>query len=235
MSQSRLTVPLELKAISDRGEIEGHGSTFGNVDLGGDIVMPGAFKRSLAEHRKAGTMPQMFWMHQPDKVPGMWTEMAEDDKGLWVKGVLADTALGREMRTLATMKAVRGLSIGYKTLPGGIDFDDDGNRLLVEMGLWEVSMVSLAMNPIARIEAAKARLSDLGEYVPTGREFERTLRRAGCSKTVSRRIVAMILGGETGGTPDEPGSRWDADDEGKAILESLERWTDATVREVFRR
>jgi uncharacterized protein len=228
---AHLTVPLELKSIGDR-EIEGHGSTFGNVDLGGDIVVPGAFKRSLAAHRKAGTMPQMFWMHQPDRVPGKWVEMAEDGDGLAVKGVLADTDLGREMRTLAQMKAVRGLSIGYQTKD--FDFDRDGNRLLKEINLWEVSLVSLAMNPMARIESAKARLSAGGEYVPTAREFERALRDVGCSKTVSRRIVAMILDGDDGGTPSDPDSRWDADDEGKAILASLERWTDSTVREVFR-
>ena len=66
--------------------------------------MPGAYKRSLAEHRKDGALPQMFWMHQMDQVPGMWLEMEEDKKGLYVKGTLADTALGNEMHTLLGMK-----------------------------------------------------------------------------------------------------------------------------------
>jgi hypothetical protein len=82
-----LTVSLEIKSLSDR-EFDGHGSIFGNVDLGGDIVLPGAFKRSLAQHRKEGSLPQMFWMHDPSRVPGKWLSMSEDEDGLAVKGVL---------------------------------------------------------------------------------------------------------------------------------------------------
>ncbi len=187
-----LTVPLEVKALND-GELEGHGSVFRNVDRGGDVVVPGAFKRSLAQHKKSGTLPQMFWMHDPSRVPGKWTDMAEDEYGLHVRGVLAETELGREMRTLAQMKAVRGLSIGYQVKDA--DYDADGNRLLKEIDLWEVSLVSLAMNPLARIEAAKARLSRDGEYVPTAREFERTLRDAGYSRKIAATLVGKVFDG----------------------------------------
>jgi hypothetical protein len=177
----------------------------------------------------------MFWMHDAARVPGRWLEMGEDDKGLAVKGELAETELGREMRTLAQMKAVRGLSIGYQIKDA--DFDDDGNRLLKEIDLWEVSLVSLAMNPLAQIESAKSRLSSAGEYIPTEREFEKSLRAAGCSKNIARALIAKIFdGGEVGGMPAEP--RWDADDidaEAKALLESLERSTGSIVREAFRR
>lgn len=214
MSEAKqtLTVPLEVKALGDR-ELEGHGSVFRNVDLGGDIVVPGAFKRSLAEHRKAGSMPQMFWMHDPTRVPGKWTEMAEDERGLAVKGVLAPTELGNEMRTLAQMKAVRGLSIGY--MARDVDFDGDGNRLIKEIDLWEVSLVSLAMNPLAQIAAAKARVSADGEYVPTEREFELSLKRLGYSRKVSRLIVAKVFddvdaGGSSGMLDAVGKARWDA-------------------------
>nr|NIS40236.1 HK97 family phage prohead protease [Desulfuromonadales bacterium] len=71
MTAQVLTFPFEVKQIGER-EFEGYGSTFGNVDLGDDIVVRGAFKRTLAEHRKAGTMPLMFWMHDPRQVPGVW-------------------------------------------------------------------------------------------------------------------------------------------------------------------
>ena len=182
----------EVKAL-ENGEFEGLGSTFGNIDLGGDIVVPGAFKRSLAQHRKDGTMPGMFWMHDPSQVPGVWQEMQEDDEGLRVKGELAPTQLGTETRTLLQMKAVRGLSIGF--VANDVGFDDDGNRLLKEIDLWEVSVVSLAMNPLARVEAAKARLSESGEYVPTEREFERDLRRVGYSKAVARKLCARLFDG----------------------------------------
>lgn len=184
-----LNIALELKAMNSR-EFEGHGSVFGNVDLGGDVVLPGAFKRTLASHKKAGTMPAMFWMHQPDQVPGAWSDMGEDSKGLYVKGELADTQLGNEIHTLLKMKAVRGLSIGYRTVES--EYDKDGNRLLKELDLWEVSPVSLAMNPLAKVEAVKARLSVAGEYVPTEREFERLLRDVGCSRKIAATLVAKL-------------------------------------------
>ncbi|HEU4603160.1 MAG TPA: HK97 family phage prohead protease [Steroidobacteraceae bacterium] len=213
-----LTVSLEIKALADR-EFEGHGSIFKNVDFGGDIVLPGAFKRSLAAHRKAGSMPQMFWMHDPSRVPGKWIDMHEDSKGLAVKGVLADTELGNEIRTLLKMDAVRGLSIGYVTKDQ--DFDDDGNRLLKEVDLWEVSVVSMPMNPLAQVTHSKTRLSASGEYVPTAREFEHFFREKGCSKSVARRLVAKIFE-DSGAMPDD--SRWDAGHvDLEAVKEALSR------------
>lgn len=223
-----LNFGLEIKALNDR-ELEGHGSIFGNVDKGGDVVVPGAFKRTLAEHRKAGTLPQMFWMHKPDQVAGAWLDMREDAKGLYVRGELADTTLGNEMRALLKMKAVRGLSIGFRTVDSG--FDRDGTRLLKEIDLWEVSLVSLAMNPLAKVEAVKARLSDLGEYVPSEREFERTLRDAGLSRNVARRICAKVFdAGAASGMLDTP-RRWDAgdvdnDDEAQALLKAIDGLAD---------
>lgn len=172
---NRLTTRLEIKAIS-KGQFEGYGSIFNNVDYGGDIVLPGAFKRSLAAHKSLGELPVMFWMHKMDQVPGKWIEMHEDDTGLYVKGVFADTQLGRETHELLKMKAVRGLSIGYQTVER--DYDNDGNRLLKEVDLHETSIVSLAMNPKAQIEHVKSRLSIDGEYVPTGEEIAHLKRDA---------------------------------------------------------
>jgi len=215
--KSNLTIPLQIKKLTDR-EFEGHGSTFGNEDLGGDIVMPGAFKRSLAQHRKSGKWPQMFWMHRSDKVPGKWLSMKEDKEGLKVKGTLAETPLGDEIRTLLQMDAVRGLSIGYRTIDS--DFDDDGRRLLKEIELWEVSVVSLPMNPLAQVAHAKSQLSATGEYVPTSREFERILRDVGCSQMVAKRILSKIF-------EDEKDNLTDLTVQVTSLLE--DRMVDATI------
>ena len=185
-----LTIPLEIKSLSDR-EFEGHGSVFKNIDLGGDIVLPGAFKRSLKQHKDSGQLPQMFWMHDPSRVPGKWLDMSEDKKGLVVRGVLADTDLGNEIHTLLKMDAVRGLSIGYVTRDQ--DFDKDGNRLIKEADLWEVSVVSMPMNPLAQVAHVKSRLSAAGEYVPTVREFERVLRDVGCSQKVAKILISKMF------------------------------------------
>lgn len=227
-----LNIGLELKAINARG-FEGHGSIFRNVDLGGDIVVPGAFQRTLAKHGKAGALPPMFWMHKPDHVPGAWMEMREDDVGLFVHGQLADTTLGNEMRTLLQMKAVRGLSIGYR--PIDTDFDADGNRLLKEIDLWEVSLVSLAMNPLARVEQAKSRLSRDGEYCPTEREFERILRDAGCSKKTALTLVARVFDAEPGGMPDSRRDAGTVDPEAAEVMKTLAQFTDRTWADAFRR
>lgn len=188
-TNSKLTIPLQIKALQDR-EFDGLGSVFGNEDLGGDIVLPGAFAKTLARYRKEGTTPPMFWMHDPTRVPGKWIEMGEVDDGLHVKGVLAPTELGNEIHTLLTMEAVKGLSIGYQ--PTEVDWDKDGTRLLKQVELWEVSVVSLPMNPLARVAHAKSQLSEMGEYVPTPREFERTLRDVGCSLKVAKTILSKV-------------------------------------------
>lgn len=186
--KQNLTLPLEIKNLSSR-EFDGHGSVFGNEDLGGDIVANGAFSRSLKAHRDNDSLPQMFWMHDPSQVAGKWLDMSEDETGLKVKGVLAKTPLGDEIHELLKMDAVRGLSIGYQTL----DQDwKDGVRIIKEAELWEVSVVSLPMNPLAQIAHVKSRLSALGEYVPTAREFERTLRDVGCSQKVAKTILSKV-------------------------------------------
>lgn len=223
-----LSFGLELKSLKGR-EFEGYGSIFGNRDLGGDIVVPGAFTRSLKQHKADGTMPLMFWMHNPAEVPGVWLDMEEDDKGLFVKGEILDTALGRDVHTLLQRKAVRGLSVGY--VPELTDWDRNGSRLLKQVDLHETSIVSMAMNPLAKVEALKARLSAAGEYVPTEREVEQRLRTAGFSKSVCRLMVGRLFDSDPGGMPD--GHRWDAgvvdepqDPEEKDLLAALRSLTD---------
>jgi HK97 family phage prohead protease len=219
-----LSVPLEIKSLKGR-KFEGYGSIFGNVDLGYDVVVKGAFKQSLTEHKNSGTLPVMFWMHQPDQVPGVWTHMEEDSKGLYVEGELVETSLGKDVNVLLEKKAVRGLSIGYQTVDA--DYKDDGVRLLKQVKLHEVSIVSMAMNPLAQVEALKtARLSQNGEYVPTAREFEQYLRTMGCSRSVAVALTAKLFDGtgEVSGmlTPSPRGNLESTeDDEMKQLLQKL--------------
>jgi len=216
--KATLTIPLEIKGLASK-EFEGHGSIFGNVDLGGDIVIPGAFAKSLDRHQNDGTMPQMFWMHDPKQVPGMWLEMREDDRGLAVKGVFADTALGRDTRTLAQMKAVRGMSIGYWVeSQSDIGFDKQGNRLLKNVRLEEVSLVSMPMNPRAMVEAIKSEF-------PDPRSLEQHLRELGCSKSDARELVHDIRFGVM--PTDEEKSQCDAGDDD--VTEAV----DATVNKII--
>ncbi len=216
----KLTIPLEIKALEAR-EFSGYGSVFGNVDLGGDIVVRGAFTRSLSDKRRDKQLPAMFWMHDPSRVPGKWVDMEEDKHGLAVKGELAETPLGNEIRTLLKMEAVRGLSIGY--IPKDVDYDKEGNRLIKEADLWEVSVVSLPMNPLAQVAHAKTRLSALGEYVPTIREFERHLRDVGCSQSTAKRLIAKLFddGEGTETVPEPQREAVTVDDDVISVAEAL--------------
>jgi len=152
------TVRLQRKEVTETGEFEGYGSVFGNVDSHNDIVMPGAFTDSLEEHNEKGTMPAMLWQHDPYTPIGVYTEMKEDDRGLFVKGKLAlETQVGREAHELLKMGALDGLSIGYRIDgPDGWDYDEDkGAFLLKRLKLWEVSIVTFASNDQATVDDVK--------------------------------------------------------------------------------
>lgn len=183
MQTKRLCFAAEIKA-TEEGTIEGYGSVFGDLDSYYDIVAKGAFKRTLKDAKAAGRLPAMLWQHNPDQPIGVWTDMYEDDKGLVVKGTLADTQLGREAHTLMKMGALSGLSIGYRTVKYKMD-NDSGVRTLQDVDLLEVSPVTFPALDSARLSAVKS-----AEEIKTEREFEEFLRDAGFSRTVAKAIVA---------------------------------------------
>lgn len=183
-------VPLEVKAVSDDGEIEGYGSVFGNVDSYGEVVMPGAFTQSLVDARRKGQTIKMLWQHDTDRPIGVWTDLAEDSKGLYVKGKLLKdvSSQAAEAHGLLKAGALEGLSIGYITQDADPDEKRPGIVLLKKLLLKEVSIVTFAANDKARVEAVKHILA-AGE-VPTVRQFEEFLRDAGgFSKTLAAAIA----------------------------------------------
>ena len=140
--------------VTDGQVIEGYASLFGKRDQGGDVVQPGAYGASLARIAAKGGTVKMLWQHDPAQPIGIWDEVREDDKGLWVKGrILTEIGKGREAAALIAAGAIDGLSIGYRTVKARKD--DRGQRLLSELELWEVSLVTFPMLPDARVEEAK--------------------------------------------------------------------------------
>ena len=134
--------------ITDGAVIEGYASLFGRKDQGGDCVEKGAYSASLK--RNGGI--KMLWQHDPAQPIGVWEDVREDDKGLWVKGrILTDIEKGRDAAALIAAGAIDGLSIGYRTVKARKD--DKGGRLLSELELWEVSLVTFPMLPDARVGA----------------------------------------------------------------------------------
>lgn len=179
---------LEFRAAGDEGTFEGYGSVFGVKDLYGDIVMPGAFTRSLAEHKAAGTLPAMLWQHDPEHPIGVWSEMVEDEKGLRVKGRLAlDTVKGAEAYALLKMGALNGLSIGFQTR-GAVD-NRDGTRNVTDVDLWEVSLVTFQASRPARV--TDVRGADAAA-ITSLRQAEKTLRDAGFSADAAKALIASV-------------------------------------------
>lgn len=164
------------------GTIEGYASVFSLLDRGGDIVMPGAFRKSLGAWKKKKQMPPMLWQHDPHNPIGVWTDMEEDEKGLKVKGVLiTKVRQAEEAHALIKEGAVNGLSIGYSTKKADID-RTTGARKLIEVELWEISPVTFPMMPEAQISGVKT-------FNP--REFEKALRDGGLSNSDAKAATAI--------------------------------------------
>ena len=141
---------IELKASADARTVEGMGSVFGNVDSGNDMVMPGAFAKTIKAR-----MPAMLWQHKADQPIGVWDDVKETPQGLFVKGRILETTLGNDAYTLAKNGALTGMSIGYATKDSVFD-KKTGVRQLKELELWEVSLVTFPMNEAATITRVKA-------------------------------------------------------------------------------
>jgi len=157
-------------SVTDGTLIEGYASLFGKADQGGDVVQRGAYAKSLARLTARGGRIKMLWQHDPAQPIGIWDEVREDARGLWVKGrILIDVARGREAAALIEAGAIDGLSIGYRTLRA--QKNGKGGRLLSELELWEVSVVTFPMLPDARV-GAKGEMPDASDLREMAEVFE---------------------------------------------------------------
>lgn len=188
---------LKVKELTDAGTFEGYGSIFGNRDSYGDVVERGAFAKSLATHEARGSKPKLFWQHDMHQPIGSWTEMKEDDTGLWAKGRLnMDVQRGREAHALLKAGDIDGLSIGYHTITAEPD-KAAGVLLLKELDLVEVSVVSVGANDRALVDAVKAaEISNLRDRIAAGerltsREWEALFKDMGLTNSEAERAVRV--------------------------------------------
>ncbi len=177
---------LDLKAVAADGAFEGYASLFGREDLGHDVVLPGAFRDTLAQRGAAGV--KLLFQHDPAQPIGVWDTLREDAKGLFAQGrLMLDVARAREVFSLMRAGAIDGLSIGFKAVKTRRD-RAQSVRKIEKIDLWEISIVTFPMLPEARISAVKAR--PFAGRVPTERDFERWLTQdAGLTRTAARAIL----------------------------------------------
>jgi len=176
----------DLTRIDADGTFSGYASLFGAEDLGRDVIMPGAFAKSLARVGAEGI--RMLFQHDPNEPIGVWDIIREDARGLYVKGRLTlEVERAREVHALMKQGGLNGLSIGFKAIRGKRN-PRSSVRELYEVDLWEISIVTFPMLPQAQVSSVKA--ARVREPLPTTREFERWLMRdAGLSRKQARLVI----------------------------------------------
>lgn len=179
-------VSLDLQSIAEDGTFKGYAAIFGNVDLGGDVIIAGAFKEWLSSAN--GDYPSVCWQHDFRNPIGVTTAMYEDEKGLYVEGKLSDTQQARDARILAKDGAIKGLSIGYFIKDH--EYNTDGIKVLKSLQVYEYSFVTMPMNPLAILTSVK----DLNG-VKTVRDCEAYLRdELGFTHAQAKRFISVCKG-----------------------------------------
>ena len=189
-----LDFPFEVKAadIKEDGSFRGYASLFNRKpDAYGDIVSKGAFLDTIAKGGRNGTGVALLWQHDVKQIPGVWTSLREDSKGLVSEGRLAiNTTLGKDTHEILKLAAEVGTfklgqSIGYDA----IEYEDDEKkktRDLKKIELWEISLVTFPAKLGANVLTVKSI-----EGAETPRELEDLLREAGLSNSIAKYLVKL--------------------------------------------
>ena len=208
----KLTFHSEVKANGVKGTFTGYGSIFRNEDQGSDIMQKGAFTKSLKN--SPASKVKLLYQHKTDEPIGVFEDMYEDDKGLFVKGKLAmGTQKGREAYELLKIGALDGMSIGFRADPEKQGYNENkrGTRTLKEVDLMEISLVTFPMNESALIETVKGNAKNI-------REWEKILREAGGLSRTEAKIGAKALS--------ESLSQRDAGDDNKQLADLINKVAD---------
>ncbi len=162
----------EFKAEGEEGLVSGFLSTFGNLDLGDDIVEPGAFKRTLNSLKKAGKGLKMLINHNVNQRAGIFPpeSLMETDEGLVTTGGMLnlETQAGREAFSDAKFGILDAFSIGF--IPERVEFvqknikgEKRTIRHILEARLLETSLVVFPMNLKAQLTGTKSRWEDMAK------------------------------------------------------------------------
>ena len=145
----QLNCRLQIKSLDEQGRFAGLASTYGNVDLGGDVVEPGAFQKTIAD--RGGEVPLLF-AHDSRQPIGL-ASLKDTGMGLAIDGqLILQVPKARETYELLKARVLRGLSIGYDSVKSDVI---RGVRHLRELKLFEVSVVTFPMNERATVSSVK--------------------------------------------------------------------------------
>ena len=176
------SLPFEVKEISEDEEyltFEGYASTFGNIDLGDDVIVRGAFSQSLSEQNSV----PILWQHNMHEPVGISISLIEDEKGLFISAKLPKADQLVSGRVIPQMKAgsIREMSIGFFSLDDEIK---EGIRYINKIRLFEVSLVTKAMNPQAQVTSFKSADSI--------KDVEKSLKELGLSNSEAKTLISKV-------------------------------------------
>ena len=186
MQTRDLSLDVELYALDeDKGEFEGRAAVFDKPDRHGEIIVPGAFTRTLHGHKKKRV--KMLRGHDQNDIIGVWEVLREDSDGLFVKGrLLLQLQKAAETFILLKEKALDGLSIGFLVVKD--EFYTKKKQIkLLEIDLLEISLVAIPRQAAALVTSVR---SISPEDITTKRDLETVLRNAGVSVSTSKYICA---------------------------------------------
>jgi HK97 family phage prohead protease len=174
-------VPGQAEA-GEAGSFEATVAVFGNVDRGGDRIMPGAFKNTLEQWKASGDPIPVIFNHDwanPHAHIGVVDQARETDRGLWVKGTLdvADNEVARQVHKLMARRSLKEFSFGYEVPEGGERKARDGANELYEINLAEVGPTLKGMNPDTELHAVKSAVAIADPNRPTADELRRQCDR----------------------------------------------------------
>lgn len=156
-------IQCELKQISDpeTGVIEAYAAIFGNVDSYNDVILPGAFAKTLQEWEDSDSTIPLLWGHDlsdPMSNIGGISYATEDDKGLFIRATfdIEDNPRAKQVYKLCKERRVRDLSFAFNPLKYEYGEKDGKNvRFLNEVQLYECSIVGVGANPLTEIVSVK--------------------------------------------------------------------------------
>ena len=152
-TRSAEIVPLDASRIGVDGTFSGYASLFNVADMSNDIIRPGAFAAALAKRGARGI--RMLYQHRAGEPVGVWTTLQEDSRGLYAEGQLTlGSSKARDILALLKSGALDGLSIGFKAQRAQRSAKS-APRILTEVDLWEISIVTFPMLPGARVTSVK--------------------------------------------------------------------------------
>ena len=175
------------------GWFRGYAIIWDNVDRSNEVAVKGCFSECLSENPKI----KMQWQHDTSELIGSYTEVKEDDKGLYCVGrINLATARGKEAYALLKAGDIDSLSIGYTVKSD--DYDRQKNvRYLRKLELYEISLVSVPCNPLATITEVKSdkvvSVDDIMNCNGNVRDIERLIKGRALSANAAKYLASMVV------------------------------------------